>query len=164
MLILGNPDTFSILIEIIDEWNEDDTFNNGLLFFSIGGLLFPNKVFSATLSYELSNLVEQLEGVTMNRELYSMPSKEAFVHFYNKTFPCDSEQENDYSFDITPSIFSDNNYFVFAVSNGEFVRVLASELQYNTNSLRHVLEEFSLNEVIIPQDELSKIILKLKSF
>lgn len=123
-MVLGNPDEFSVIIEKIEEWNENEDFCNGLLFFCIGGDLLPDKIISSTLAYELHNLVEQLENIVVDKKMYNMAQHEAFKEMYTATFPEDSELDNDYQFDITPASFGDNNYCVFAVSNGEKVRIL----------------------------------------
>lgn len=30
-MILGNPDKFAIIMEVVSEWNMDQSFNNGIL-------------------------------------------------------------------------------------------------------------------------------------
>ena len=52
-MIIGNPYTFSIIIDIVDEWNIDKSFNNGLLFIGVNGVLIPDKILNATLNVEI---------------------------------------------------------------------------------------------------------------
>lgn len=39
-MVIGNPDIFTIMFDVIDDWNYDKAFNNGLLFMSIDGKIF----------------------------------------------------------------------------------------------------------------------------
>ena len=48
--------------------------------------------------------------------------------------------DNGYQFDITTLSFSDNNCYIFAVSNGAQVRILASKLKYAVETSKHLLE------------------------
>lgn len=57
-MIIGNPYTFSIIIDIVDEWNIDKSFNNGLLFIGVNGVLIPDKILNATLNVEIPVLIK----------------------------------------------------------------------------------------------------------
>ena len=61
-MIIGNPYTFSIIIDIVDEWNIDKSFNNGLLFIGVNGVLIPDKILNATLNVEIPVLIKKLEN------------------------------------------------------------------------------------------------------
>ena len=37
MMIIGDPYKFSIMLDMVEEWNIDSSFYNGILFFSIDG-------------------------------------------------------------------------------------------------------------------------------
>ena len=40
------------MFDVVDEWNYDTTFNNGLLFMSIDGKIFLSELTTATLNLE----------------------------------------------------------------------------------------------------------------
>ena len=122
-MILGNPYKFSVFISTIKEWNIDNEFCNGVLLFCIEGNIFPKKIVTATLKYEIQLLKEKLRNLITNERLYNMQRDKAFAEIYNITFPEDISIDNDYRFDITPESFADENCYVFAVSNGKKVRI-----------------------------------------
>ena len=129
-MILGNPYKFSVFISTIKEWNIDNEFCNGVLLFCIDGNIFPKKIVTATLKCEIQLLKEKLRNLITNERLYNMQRDKAFAEIYNITFPEDISIDNDYRFDITPESFADENCYVFAVSNGKEVRIMATKLNY----------------------------------
>lgn len=42
-MIVGDPTKFAMSVDIIDEWNVDDTFNNGIMFLLLIQLCFLSK-------------------------------------------------------------------------------------------------------------------------
>ena len=164
IMVLGDPYEFSIFIQTIEEWNINDSFCNGILFFGINGDIYPKEIVSATLKYEIPVLEENLLNITIDNELYYMQKEKAYKKIYNITFPEDIDIGNDYRYEISPTIFSDNDYYIFAVSNGERVRILASKLNYIIEESRHELENIDISEVFIDIEYLNKIISKLKIY
>lgn len=163
-MILGNPYKFSIIISTINEWNIDGTFCNGILLFCVDGNFYPKEVIAATLKCEVQLLKKKLKNLTIDEELFNMQKDEAFVKIYNITFPSDTDIDNDYRFDITPQLFSDNNCYVFAVSNGSQLRIMASRLNYILEDSIHDLESIQISETFIDIRELNKIVSELDSF
>ncbi|WP_407652306.1 Imm42 family immunity protein [Acetivibrio straminisolvens] len=100
-----------IIVLKVNEWNNDGTFDNGILIFCIDGNFFPKEIVTSTLSYEVPLLKKNLKKVTVNKELYSMQKNKAFAEIYNMTFPKDIDVDNDYRFDITPQSFADNDCY-----------------------------------------------------
>lgn len=129
-MIIGDPYKFAILSGVINEWNIDDTFCNGVLLFCVNGDIYPKEVVTATLRCEIEYLKQKLRSLTIDKRLYALPPQQAFAEIYGITFPEDTDSDNEDCFDITPASLSDHNCFVFAVCNGVNVRVLASELAY----------------------------------
>ena len=121
-MVIGNPYKFSIMVDVVDEWNMDNTFNNGLLFMGIDGRLFLSKITNTALNAELFQLIKNLKRSKKNEEIFKMEKEQAFVYIYNLTYPTDWNTDNDYTYTITPYEFEDNNSFVFMVSNGERIR------------------------------------------
>ena len=148
-MILGNPYKFSVFISTIKEWNIDNEFCNGVLLFCIEGNIFPKKIVTATLKYEIQLLKEKLRNLITNERLYNMQRDKAFAEIYNITFPEDISIDNDYRFDITPESFADENCYVFAVSNGKKVRIMATKLNYIVEESRHELSNVDISETFI---------------
>ena len=161
-MILGNPYKFSVFISTIKEWNIDNEFCNGVLLFCIDGNIFPKKIVTATLKCEIQLLKEKLRNLITNERLYNMQRDKAFAEIYNITFPEDISIDNDYRFDITPESFADENCYVFAVSNGKEVRIMATKLNYIVEESRHELSNVDISETFIENEDLNQIISKLE--
>ena len=163
-MILGNPYKFSVFISTIKEWNIDNEFCNGVLLFCIEGNIFPKKIVTATLKYEIQLLKEKLRNLITNGSLYNMQRDKAFAEIYNITFPEDISIDNDYRFDITPESFADENCYVFAVSNGKEVRIMATKLNYIVEESRHELSNVDISETFIEIEDLNQIISQLEIY
>ncbi len=163
-MILGNPYKFSVFISTIKEWNIDNEFCNGVLLFCIEGNIFPKKIVTATLKYEIQLLKEKLRNLITNESLYNMQRDKAFAEIYNITFPEDISIDNDYRFDITPESFADENCYVFAVSNGKEVRIMATKLNYIVEESRHELSNVDISETFIEIEDLNQIISQLEIY
>lgn len=163
-MILGNPYKFSVFISTIKEWNIDNEFCNGVLLFCIEGNIFPKKIVTVTLKYEIQLLKEKLRNLITNESLYNMQRDKAFAEIYNITFPEDISIDNDYRFDITPESFADENCYVFAVSNGKEVRIMATKLNYIVEESRHELSNVDISETFIEIEDLNQIISQLEIY
>lgn len=163
-MIIGDPNTFSIFIDVVEEWNADKSFNNGLLLFNVNGTFFPKKIIEATLNTELYELMQNIENIKENIEIFQMEKEDAFSHIYKLTFPDDYDMDNDYSYNVTPFVLWDNNCFVFMISDGHSIRILAAELQYVIEQSIHNLQEIEVAEVFISVEKLQDMFRKLKSF
>ena len=163
-MILGNPYKFSVFISTIKEWNIDNEFCNGVLLFCIDGNIFPKKIVTATLKCEIQLLKEKLRNLITNERLYNMQRDKAFAEIYNITFPEDISIDNDYRFDITPESFADENCYVFAVSNGKEVRIMATKLNYIVEESRHELSNIDISETFIEIEDLNQIISQLEIY
>lgn len=109
-MILGNPAQFAVMFEIVNEWNIDSSFNNGILIFSVDWKVYPqNEIINATLNFEIPNLKECMSNICEDKQLFELPKHEAFIKIYNLRFPEDWDVDEDYRFDISPVDFSDNN-------------------------------------------------------
>lgn len=157
-MMVGNPYKFSILASSIAGWNIDQGFCNGLLIFWVDGTFFPKEAVTATLKCELPPLIERLHNISVDRKLYSMEKNDAFIEIYNLTFPEDFEIKSDERFDITPSSLSDHHCFIFAVGNGDHIRILAGMLRYNLENGRHDLENLHICEAFVTREELEEML------
>ena len=86
-MILGNPYTFSIIAQTIDEWNINDAFRNGILIFCVDGHIYPEEIVNATLNCEIPFLRRALKNLTTDTSLYNKPKEIAFSEMYGITFP-----------------------------------------------------------------------------
>lgn len=156
-MVVGNPYKFAILYEKVTEWNIDDTFCNGILFYFLNGVMFPRQLTTATLSCEISRLQEKLKAPQIvNCELFSMSKEEAFTAIYNATLSGDIMDCINH-FDITPSSFSDQDCYIFAVSDGLQVRIFASTLVYIPEESRHSLNDAKIEEVFMNINDFKNI-------
>ncbi len=163
-MIIGDPYKFAILSGVINEWNIDDTFCNGVLLFCVNGDIYPKEVATATLRCEIEYLKQKLRNLTTDKRLYTLPPQQAFAEIYGITFPEDMDSDNGDCFDITPASLSDHNCFVFAVCDGVNIRILASELAYERENSRHRLENIIISETFLTVSELREIIAVLEGF
>ena len=163
-MIIGDPYKFAILSGVINEWNIDNTFCNGVLLFCVNGDIYPKEVVTATLRCEIEYLKQKLRSLTIDKRLYALPPQQVFVEIYGITFPEDADSDNEDCFDITPASLSDHNCFVFAVCNGVNVRVLASELAYEMENGRHKLQDIAVSETFVSVSEVKGIISGLENF
>ena len=163
-MIIGEPNVFAFFFEVIAEWNDDNSFNNGLMFVNINEKIIPNKLLEATLNTELSELIQNLEKIKVNKNIFIMNKEDAFRQIYKLTFPNDYNTDNDYSYNVTPFVLWDNHYFIFMVSNGDEIRVLVSELKYLKEESLHELEELEVAETYISVKKMEEIINKMKMF
>ena len=162
-MILGNPDKFAIIMEVVSDWNIDQSFNNGVLIFSIGGKSYPsNEIVNATLNSEIPHLKVCIENIGINERLFLLSKEAAFTEIYNLRFPEDWNMEPDYRYDITPLSFADNNCLVFAVSDGKQVRILAAaNLEYIITDSRYNLNNIEISETFISTADFDEILSKL---
>lgn len=160
-MVLGNPYNFAIIISTISPWNIDDSFCNGILFFCIDGEIFPKEIISATLKSEIPQLKQSFMNLAVDEALYSADLHTAFSTFYNTTFPQNLDVDNDYRFDVSPFSFSDQGYHVFAVSNGDQVRILAAKLDRVERRLQYDFDDIKITETHISTEELVKIVARI---
>lgn len=156
-MLLGNPYNFAVYFEKIEEWNIDDVFCNGVLMFFLNGEIFPKKVIITPLNSERVNLKDCWKNIGTDTKLFSMPKLEAFRKIYDLTFPENTDIYNDYRFDITPLSFEEDSCHVFAVSNGDEVRILGAKLRYICEISRHDLKNCSVTETVIQYQEFCSI-------
>lgn len=163
IMLIGDPYKFAILFEKVSVWNIDTGFFNGFLIFSINGNMFPKVIINTTLNSELKLFCESSSNLIIDERLFNLTKEEMFSEIYIRTFPSDFEIDNDYRFDLSPASLSDNDCFIFAVSDGENVRITAAELNYNIEESRHELFGVDVSEAVIPIDEFNDMILEIKS-
>jgi len=160
-MIIGDPFKFSIITQVVEDWNdENNTFGNGVLMFSIDGRLFPDWIHNMTLKHNLPMLVEQLRDIPVDVQIYNMSKEEAYCIIYNLRFPdwdADEGVSEDYRFDVSPTEMQDCSCYVFAVSDGTSVRFLADCPEYIAEESRHDLSKLNVSEAVLTIEELEKV-------
>lgn len=163
-MVIGNPDTFALVVDVVKQWNNDNSFNNGIIFLCIDGVLMPNHLVNATLNTDLYVLLDYLEHVKENEDVYEMDKRAAFEYIYKLRFPEEYDLDNDYSYDVSPYSLSDHGYYVFAVKGKSKVRLLGAKLQYLIEEGMHVLDGIDIAETYILMGELQDMITQLKEY
>lgn len=170
-MLIGNPFQFSILINAVREWSDCDEINNGVMIITVDGFMFPaNEVLNICLDCEVAELIDNLKRIPINKEIFNMKNKEsAFVEIYHLVYfnhndPDNDSIEEDWRYRIAPMEFFDKDLIVFAVSDGENVRILASKLKYVKKNSCHRLENITVREAYVPRDDINMMITRLKGW
>ena len=115
-MIIGNPDKFAILANVVKEWS-DSYWRNGIFFFCIDGKLFPKEPYNVTFNSEVWRLKERLQEIltnpSINESLFKMEKEKAFTEICKITFPENWDIDNDYQYYISPTTFGDFGYLTF---------------------------------------------------
>lgn len=134
-MIFGDPDKFAFLIEKVPEWCANG-FVNGLLYVYVNGEMFPKELHTTTLSDLWSLFDYAFANPPIDERLYALPDDELFAELWQLRFPeyftDDEDADEDYRYDIECDYRYDIDYYeigdwgynIFAVSNGENVRIL----------------------------------------
>ena len=161
-MIIGNPYCFAVILDVVNSWNVDKTFQNGILFFTIDSEIFPKEIQSATLSCEIPKLIESLKSVPVDKKIFNMPKEKAYSEIYRRVFPENWNTDNDFRYMISTPSLSDNDYLVFVVGNSEKIRILATKPDYCKEKSMHILEGAEITQAFIDTSEMNYMINKLK--
>lgn len=170
-MLIGDPFQFSILINTVKEWNDCDEMKNGVMIITLDGFMFPaNEVLNICLDCEVPELIENLKGIPINKEIFNIKNKEsAFAEIYNLVYcnhidPDNDSIDEDWRYRIAPMEFFDKDLIVFAVSDGENVRILASKLKYVKKTSCHRLENITVRETFVACADIAIMITRLKGW
>ena len=143
-MIAGDPYKFAIITEFISNWNVDNSWQNGMILFSINGKLLLNEIRTSTLEVDLYELIDNLKrletNIPINSHIYKMEKYSAFIEMYNIAFPPDYNIPNNYMYRISTSILEDDNYYIFAVANYDSIRILGGELKMPSMKCDNIVE------------------------
>ena len=126
-MLIGNPDKFAFLLEIVPEWCSDN-FIQGILNVYVNGVQYPDALRTTTLSSDIHWLLEDTSpfiNPQINEELYSLETVELFNTLSKLTFP--ETGENDYSYLIPLHEISDAGFYLFIVASEKEVRLLITQ-------------------------------------
>lgn len=165
-MVLGEPNHFAILLDEVPSWNfvGDRTFCNGILLFAMDGSIFPTELITVPLSGEIKLMETRFEHLVDNPQLFSLKKEDAFHQIYGITFPDSITVDNDYSYDMTPNSLEDKGYFIFAVKNGEKVRILAAKMKYILEESRHDISTADIKETFLSIREVKELVAGLKLY
>ena len=156
--VTGRPVQFAIILEKIKEGDMvDDTWHNGVLLFCVDGAIFPKRILTAPLGCEIAPLKENLENTAVNDRIFHMKKREAFGYIYNISYPEDWDEDTDFQYEIPPETFSEDNCDVFAVSDGDQVRILAAKCPRSKDTMRPIFKNAIIKETFISVQELKEI-------
>lgn len=125
-MLIGNPDKFALLLEIVPEWRNSN-FINGLLYVYVNGQQFPKELRTTTLSDDVFYLLDNSPFVQpcVNNELYHLEPDELFYRLCQITFPEDTD--NDYSYLIPLEELSDAKYIFFIVATNDRYKIIVGD-------------------------------------
>ena len=180
-MVIGNPYKFAFIIDIVPEWNGDDTYTQGIFFMCIEGKLFPPVLDTTTLSSDISYILRgspysspALFSLPVNIILFNKEKKQSFIDMFNLTYPgClnpeidldDLSITNDYTYKASNPTMEDNNNHVFIVSDGDSVRILGAQVDaiHDEGYDAYFVSDI-VHESILSKDEMTGLILELKNF
>ena len=163
-MVVGDPYNIAVFYEEIRDWNLDHEFNNGVLLFFIDGGIFPNEVLNVTLGFELNEVCTKLDAIPQNKDLFSCEKRDCFSKIYNLIYPEDWDEDGEDGYLISPSTYRDNGYYILAVGDGINTRFLYAKLEYITEESRHDLEHAEIQEIIVDNDVVQKLVRGLRKF
>lgn len=126
-MLIGNPDKFAFLLEIVPGWCSNN-FIQGILNVYVNGVQYPDALRTTTLSSDIHWLLEDTSpfiNPQINEELYSLETVELFNTLSKLTFP--ETGENDYSYLIPLHEISDAGFYLFIVASEKEVRLLITQ-------------------------------------
>lgn len=156
-MIIGDPYRFAFLLERIPQW--ESSHFNGLMFLLVNDNIYPKEVRTTTLCCELPELLDAqsaLRNPVIDTALFRMETAECFRRIAEAVYPEDYEIDNDYRYLIPFQEINDSGFCVFAVSDGESVRILVGKREQGARSF--------VEETAIPMDEYRRIAEQLQEF
>ncbi len=169
-MLIGDPFKFAVLISAVNEWSDCGDISGGVMIIIVDGFMFPaNEVLNICLDCEIPEFIDNLKKIPINKEVFNLKNKEsAFVGIYNRAYHSLLYEEdcfdNDWHYKIAPMEFLDKGLIVFAVSDGENVRILASQLKYIKKKSCHKLENIAVKEAFATCADIDIIITKLREW
>lgn len=175
-MIFGNPDSFSIYIDRVENWC-NGSFVEGFICFYINSTPFPSRFYEyvSTLNTNIHDLTKILLKPKFNKELFEKDKLELSKYLLKARYPAyafnsqkefdeypnDLYEDEDYDYEIDVYFLSRVNLPVFAIKNDNSVRILLIKkfLNNNENFLNlTMLKKDDIEEVVINSDTLEDII------
>ena len=170
-MVIGNPNKFSIIVDVIPEWSSDG-FVAGLFYISIGGFLFPDNIVNTTLNGELYSFFKNSSSSLLTRpvnvELFGEKKLIAYKKLYSLAFPDFGDDdgnfiENNYLYFCDFKELQNHGCYIFSVSDGKNIRILGAK-NSNNKLMEPVNLDENIPEIFMPIAELDDIIFRLKKY
>lgn len=175
-MIFGDPYELAFVVEVVPEWSTAD-FSNGVMFVLVNGITFPKVLCNSTIVSDTEAILGRkryspaLSTYKDNERIFSMDAKEAFFEMFNLTTAGALEPEsdddiyieNDYSYNATPTGLSDLGCYIFAVGQGDEIRIIAGQF---TSRLQFISRNspLELSEIVIKKTCLKETLRKIDEF
>lgn len=175
-MIFGDPRYFAIIVEPVELWSNTGDIN-GVLSFIIDGHYISNQVNIADLLADAQALLTDNALVTQppDKRLFSMKKNEAFNEIMARMKPAilDASHEpsddflENYAFQASPPSVEDSGCYLFAISDGDKVRVLGAQCCYLVGD---VSPEWvcgpaqEVYEATLPENELRELVLRASKY
>lgn len=156
-MLIGNPDKFAFLLEVVPEWSTD-RFANGLFFIFLNGVQYPSELRTATINVDLYSLLSEDSSFIRPQDdddLFFLNASTLLSYLWKLTFP--AECDNDYRFLVPLNELSDAGLAMFVVSSGEKVRLLLGKDE-GTETVTFI------DETVIEQTEYRGILQQLHHY
>lgn len=176
-MVIGDPFKFSIQIDPVKEWCDYGEYykplNGGVMIITVDGFMFPdNEVLNIWLEGEVRELIKNLKKIPVNKEIFGLKGKEAaFIEIYNRVHylhdhPDDFGKVVDefWWYRISPMEILDKDYHVYAISDGENVRILASKLRYIKKYSTHKLNNITVREAYVTCNDIEIMVKELNDW
>lgn len=162
-MIIGDPYKFAVIFDRVNEWNDALADDNGFFALCIDGKMFPNIVINACVFSSVYDVVDSLNSIPVNEEIYEMNKEKALMSLYELVYPdFDNDYDNDYRYLLSTPDLTDLRYLVFAVEGKGKIKLLATKTEYDFEEERDIFDNSEITEIILEKDEINKIIRQLE--
>jgi hypothetical protein len=174
-MVIGDPFRFGFILDHVPVWSSDG-FIACVFIMCIEEEMFPKKLANTTMNSDLYHFFgsdpSALVSQPVNQELFHADKREAFMRMFDLYAPgtfYDVEDwdavDNDYTYLASTLTMTDDRSYVFAVSDGERVRVLGAEMIFgrDENDTETCTVSDVINEYILPKEELNQYVGELKN-
>ncbi|MDM1408404.1 Imm42 family immunity protein [Myroides sp. DF42-4-2] len=159
-MVIGDPNKFAIIIDMVPEWNITKSFKMGVFLYVLKANIFPKEIDTVTLSSDLYYFFERTPSALLNipkdEKLFQMELYEAYK-FMLDTFCSASSTKNNKNFCFTSLSIRDYNYEFFAVSNGVDIRILKGKI-----GIDYCISE--VEDIILPKEYIDNLVIELRDF
>lgn len=157
-MVIGNPHSFAFIIDLVPEWNVDPRFKMGIFQYVLNGKVYPHDLDAMTLSSELYYFFTYkpvgLLDIRVHKTLFDLDKEEAFSQLIEEHV---NNEGNQLIYNCTSLSLRDSGYEFFAVSDGEYLRIIKGNM-----GMDYSFSE--VEEVIVSIDYVKDIVSRLECF
>jgi hypothetical protein len=138
-MLSGNPDTFAIWCDAVDQWSTPG-FANGCVGYFMGGVLIWSS--RSTLGVDLSMLsrLHCMKNSVEDADLFHRSPQDAYRELCTRAFPSmDSNAEsNDFNHFVSSESLSDDENYVFLIEYAQLAKLVYG-FKENSNEIGEVI-------------------------